>query len=443
MKYIEKRTEIEITSLETMGFTLPAFHGEHPNRVPFSGVLTRLDEVSSKPPNGTNGHRIIIPASVAQEALPTLIGMAVDMTRDLEGHDARFKIGVISEAEVRGRDLVVSGYLYGADFPDEVARIQEEKDDLGMSFESKRAYIDDPSQEVWIVRSIVFSGAAILYKDSAAYTRTSLVASAEEDAMGMEEIMAKLDAMRTDLDTLIGKKKEGEVTVEATQAEGENKTPVTDPEATAAKDTSEKPEAEGVDAATVLEKPKEGEDKKPVMPEKKSRGKKQFMKICKAMIDALIDEDDEEDGLHDPAHEDEGEDIALFRKLLQRTSAAAEMSERVGQLEKALEAAVGLLSDLAQGRGGLTTDGAEKRDGLASDNATVSAGKDEKPEDATAKRRTLDASKANNFLAKYNIEAKEYSVPEIDRMLRDSGVTDIQTRMAIKLQLEQMKLLKA
>jgi hypothetical protein len=54
----------------------------------------------------------------AEKALPSLLGMAVDYRPGWDGHDARRKIGLLTEADVIGQRLVVRGYLYARDFPE-------------------------------------------------------------------------------------------------------------------------------------------------------------------------------------------------------------------------------------------------------------------------------------------------------------------------------------
>ena len=97
---------------------------KHPNRVPFEGVLTVVNAASDKAPAGARGHRVMLTREAAEKALPSLLGMAVDYRPGWDGHDARRKIGLLTEADVIGPRLVVRGYLYARDFP-EVARAIE------------------------------------------------------------------------------------------------------------------------------------------------------------------------------------------------------------------------------------------------------------------------------------------------------------------------------
>lgn len=88
-----------LRSVQAMAVTLPEVAG-HPNRTPFSGVLTLVDEPSTKPPSGARGHRVILTRAAAVAALPSLLGMAVDYAPAWDGHDARRKCGIITHADV-------------------------------------------------------------------------------------------------------------------------------------------------------------------------------------------------------------------------------------------------------------------------------------------------------------------------------------------------------
>ncbi|TXD58872.1 hypothetical protein FUT88_13425 [Ralstonia sp. TCR112] len=195
-------------NLEAMSLAMPDVEG-HPNRMPFSGILTRIDEPSDAPPNGSTGKRTYIPRDVAERAIPSLLGMAIDYTEDFDGHDKKAKIGVITEARVEGNAIGIAGFLYASDFPEECARIKAEKNRLGFSYECLAA-ISDQSADPWVVEHCVFTGAAVLYKHLAAYTTTSLAAQAEQELeMTKEELLAALAEANKPLaaavETLTGK----------------------------------------------------------------------------------------------------------------------------------------------------------------------------------------------------------------------------------------------
>jgi hypothetical protein len=171
---------------------LAAADGSHPNKHPFKGILTRLDAASDKPPGGSEGKRVLLPTTVAAKSLSTLVGMAVDFTAKLDGHDKRSKIGLIEAAYIEGDALWIEGFFYAADFPEEVARIQAEQASLGFSYEVQAA-IQSPNADPLVISGCTFTGAAVLYKAKAAYTTTSLAAHADmEIDMTPEELKAAL-----------------------------------------------------------------------------------------------------------------------------------------------------------------------------------------------------------------------------------------------------------
>ncbi len=159
--------------LEAMAVHLPDVAG-HPNRAPFHGVLTRVDEPSTKPPSGARGHRVILTRAAALAALPSLLGMAVDYVPSWDGHDARRKCGIITEADVEGSRLLVAGYLFAKDFPDVERQMRQgAAGAMGMSWELADAHVEDMRQEVWTLTRATFTGAAILLREKAAYRDTS------------------------------------------------------------------------------------------------------------------------------------------------------------------------------------------------------------------------------------------------------------------------------
>src|SRR5271157_3405180 len=159
--------------LEAMAVKIPQVDG-HPNRVAFEGVLTMVNTASDKAPAGARGHRVMLTRAAAEKALPSLLGMAVDYRPGWDGHDARRKIGLLTEANLIGRRLVVSGYLYARDFP-EVAKaiLAHAPESLGMSYELADARVEDMRAEVWKLTRVTFTGAAILLREKAAYRETS------------------------------------------------------------------------------------------------------------------------------------------------------------------------------------------------------------------------------------------------------------------------------
>ena len=168
--------------LEAMAVTIPAVAG-HPNRIPFEGVLTLVDEPSDKAPSGARGHRVLLTRAAAMAALPSLLGMAVDYRPEWDGHDARRKCGLITEADVKGNRLCVSGYLYGRDFPEVAEQMRKAKGGvMGMSYELADAHVADMRAAVWTLTRATFTGAAILLREKAAYQNTTFQLVPQIDA---------------------------------------------------------------------------------------------------------------------------------------------------------------------------------------------------------------------------------------------------------------------
>lgn len=168
---------ISAMRLEGMSIELP-YIKNHPNKLPFSGILTRLDQPSDNALNGSNGKRVILTTAAAEKALPSLLGMSIDFTEDLDGHNPRNKIGVITGATIQGNAVHIEGFFYQADYPTEVKNIQANKSHLGFSYEIQGIHVRSMNDDPLVIDSCIFTGAAVLYKDCAAYESTSLAANA-------------------------------------------------------------------------------------------------------------------------------------------------------------------------------------------------------------------------------------------------------------------------
>ncbi len=166
--------------MEAMALEMPEVEG-HPNRLEFHGVLTLVGSPSRRAPSGANGHRVMLTRQAAEAALPSLLGMALDYAPALDAHDARRKIGVITEAEIvpfnaerrdPTRQVAISGYVYAHDFADVVGELRAGSGTLGMSYEITDAIVVSTSSPIWTVTSFTFTGAAVLRRERAAYPET-------------------------------------------------------------------------------------------------------------------------------------------------------------------------------------------------------------------------------------------------------------------------------
>ena len=162
-------------ALRAMAVDFPVVEG-HPNRLPFEGVLTLVDIPSDKAPSGSRGHRVVLTRQAAQAALPSLLGMAVDYKTGWDGHDARQKCGIITSAEITGKQLTVAGFLFARDFPELESQLEQKvqvEGIMGMSYELADAHVADMRAPIWSLTRATFTGAAILLCDKAAYRNTS------------------------------------------------------------------------------------------------------------------------------------------------------------------------------------------------------------------------------------------------------------------------------
>ncbi len=178
--------------LSAMALEMPA--GDHPNKMSFTGILTHLDTPSDKAPNGSKGRKVILTAAAAEKAIPSLLGMGVNLAEKHDNHDVKRKIGVITLAEVKDQAVHIGGFIYASDFPEESARIRSDQGALGFSWELANIFVASVDTDPLVITDCAFTGAAILRKDKAAYSATSLSASAEEIEMTKEELAEVLAA---------------------------------------------------------------------------------------------------------------------------------------------------------------------------------------------------------------------------------------------------------
>ena len=123
---------------------------------------------------------MILTREAALAALPSLMGMAVDYAPGWDGHDARRKCGIITQADVEANRLRVSGYLFGKDFPEVEDRMRRGTAGMmGMSYEIADAHVEDMNAEIWKLTRATFTGAAILLREKAAYRNTSFQLAAK------------------------------------------------------------------------------------------------------------------------------------------------------------------------------------------------------------------------------------------------------------------------
>jgi len=196
-----------------------AFYAEqddpHPNIVPFKATLHPVDQPSDRPPNGSNGHLVMIPHDVAAASLQDLIGMPINVQSGMmAGHATKQPIGVITHAAI-GEDpapqyavpgfradphsVTIAGHLWAKNFPAEVAQLRNAARAglMGTSYEVSHVDVEDPRQPVWTVRGMRYTGAAALQRGAAAYQQTQLAAEAMQAASVTVKFDKEEQAMTT------------------------------------------------------------------------------------------------------------------------------------------------------------------------------------------------------------------------------------------------------
>ena len=170
--------------LEAMALAMPEV-SNHPEPAGISRGAHAGGVASQHSPSGARGHRVLLTQKATEAALPSLLGMALDYSPAMDGHDVRRKIGIITDADVLPAEaggagqLAVGGYLFAQDFPDVIEEISAGNGALGMSYEITNAWVPDPKAAVWTVTKFTFTGAAVLKRDKAAYPQTWIRLEAE------------------------------------------------------------------------------------------------------------------------------------------------------------------------------------------------------------------------------------------------------------------------
>src|SRR5947209_20413231 len=80
--------------IEALAVEMPRMKNRaHPNRTPFRGVLTVVDEPSQRPPTGARGHRVVLTRAAAEAGLPSLNGMGLEQTQRTAGQESQAEDG--------------------------------------------------------------------------------------------------------------------------------------------------------------------------------------------------------------------------------------------------------------------------------------------------------------------------------------------------------------
>lgn len=156
------------------------------NNRALQGVMFRVNEPSEAIPNVGPGLPLYIPERVALAAIQDFnrSPKPFDAHDSLTDHSLTNIVGVADRAELRGRDVVVKGWLFDFNQPTRVQQILANQRKLGMSINASAA--GHPSvvdgQQVWVVDQLHIYGANLLYAKRATYQRTSIAAGAKKNS---------------------------------------------------------------------------------------------------------------------------------------------------------------------------------------------------------------------------------------------------------------------
>ena len=150
-----------------------ALQAKGENKVAWSGVLCTLDSPSVNPPQGSSGHRIIVPRSLAQKTSHQLRHMPVNTAVGFDAHDKQNVVGTLIGATVQGNVLHVHGYLYNKNRPGIIQHLRDNQGMLGLSFEVSDVAVQSAHDSIWTLTHLEWTGCSILAKKAAAFPSSS------------------------------------------------------------------------------------------------------------------------------------------------------------------------------------------------------------------------------------------------------------------------------
>ena len=200
---------------------------QHPNKMLWRGIVTRIDSPSDFAPCGTGGKLLIISRNAAVNAASTMVNMPLNCVwpedyysncpeQAMTDHDKDNVIGTVTESEVIEDGLVCGGIVWKQNFPDVAYMINNAVEALGFSIEADILESTEDDETV-TATNIVFTGLATLWKQCAAWQTTEfqqLVASRTNkdnqkqseviEDMNEEQMKALLGEFLASVETKIG-----------------------------------------------------------------------------------------------------------------------------------------------------------------------------------------------------------------------------------------------
>ena len=201
----EKATEDNLEDDLEVDFQFPLGVNEinaSANELPIEGVLFIVDEPSETAPSKGTSLPLYIPKAIAERCIQAVAnskGLPLDIHNSLMQHANEEIVGVMTEAELRGKEFIVKGHLFPWSQPQKTSLIRANKNLLGMSMNAhatgREAIVD--GQKVYQIESLDLLGANILKADRATYRKTRLIAAnsgdtKEKSQVDIEEQLQKM-----------------------------------------------------------------------------------------------------------------------------------------------------------------------------------------------------------------------------------------------------------
>jgi hypothetical protein len=147
------------------------------NRMLFEGVLARIDEVSEGIPAVGTGQPLYLPLATAEKIVTQVNAshsLPIDADPSLSKHNDSGIVGVITNATIRGQNLVVTGHLFPFNVPNMVKLLKQNGNRLGMSMNAlvsgKTAV--QAGKNVFLLEDVDLQGANVLFAEKATYQQS-------------------------------------------------------------------------------------------------------------------------------------------------------------------------------------------------------------------------------------------------------------------------------
>lgn len=147
------------------------------NRMLFNGILARIDEASEGIPAVGTGQPLFLPLATAEKIVSQVNAsgsLPIDADPSLSKHNDQGIVGVITNALIKGQNLVVTGHLFPFNVPNMVRLLKDSSNKLGMSMNALVSGKTEvkAGREVFILEDVDLQGANVLFANKATYQQT-------------------------------------------------------------------------------------------------------------------------------------------------------------------------------------------------------------------------------------------------------------------------------